>query len=268
MSVNVVRGAHSSGGTFGCSPVGQVQHFGQAGSLRRRRASVREPWGPCPQKVPSECQLQQGQVAAVAGPKRPAPTATRPRPLAFAPSFPRSRRRQEAAARRCFAAPTKEGTNIMTHTVTGIVTTPDAHHHDHLANLLALSARQSPYFSKDLAKARSATQFIGQGSPGSSTAAYAKAASSLANTGAYTREDVVFVSAEGSRSSRFNPIGSTPNGAYRNLSLAIAARATFVIDKPHDRNRPYNVGERQIATYLTAHGYQETAPGRFTHDRD
>ena len=84
----------------------------------------------------------------------------------------------------------------------------------------------------------------------------------------YTPEDVVFVSAEGSRSSRFNPIGSTPNGAYRNLSLAIAARATFVIDKPHDRNRPYNVGERQIATYLTAHGYQETAPGRFTHDRD
>ncbi len=132
-----------------------------------------------------------------------------------------------------------------------------------LAELLSRSAKRSPYFAKNLAKARQATQFIGQGSPGSSTAAYARAAAPRANTGHYAAGDVVFVSAEGNRAGRFDPIGQAPNGAYRAINCAIAARARFVIHCPYDRNRPYNIGERQVAAYLEAYGYEEAAPGHF-----
>lgn len=133
-----------------------------------------------------------------------------------------------------------------------------------LADLMAQSVRKSPYFSKDLAKAQRATQFIGQGSANSSTAAYAIAVAPLANTGSYASDDIVFISAEGERRSRFDPIGATPNGAYRNIDIAIAAGASFIIDPPAHRNRPYNTGERQIARYLIACGYRETSPGLFT----
>ena len=133
-----------------------------------------------------------------------------------------------------------------------------------LEALLLLSSKQSAYFGKDLRKARIATQFIGQGSYSSSTAAYAKATGPLANTGNYTKTDIVFISAEGARTGRFKLISGQPNGHYRNLLLAMAARASFIIDKPVDRNRPYNVGERQIATFLSNHGYVERTPGRFT----
>lgn len=132
-----------------------------------------------------------------------------------------------------------------------------------LAELLCRSTRKSPYFIKDLAKARRATQFIGQGSTQSSTAAYATAAGALANTGQYADTDVVFVSAEGDRRGRFNPIAGTPQGAYRTLDLAIAARARFVVDRQGDRERPYNTGERQVASYLAGRGYRETSPGLF-----
>ena len=131
------------------------------------------------------------------------------------------------------------------------------------ADLLSRSTKRSPYFAKDLAKARQATQFTGQGSPGSSTAAYARAAAPRANTGHYVAGDVVFVSAEGNRTGWFDPIGQAPNGAYRAIDRAIAARARFVIDRPADRNRPYNIGERQVAAYLEAQGYEEAAPGHF-----
>ncbi len=134
---------------------------------------------------------------------------------------------------------------------------------DTLADRLLKSTRQSPYFQKDLRKAARASQFIGEGSPSSSTAAYRKAAGPLANTGRYTQDDVVFVSAEGDRRSRFNPISTAPRGAYANLDLAIAAGSRFVIDRAADRSRPYNVGERQIAAYLSSKGYRETAPGFF-----
>ena len=134
-----------------------------------------------------------------------------------------------------------------------------------LAALILTSARKSPYFSKDLRKAERATQFIGQGSRASSTQSYAEAAGPLANTGSYTSADIVFISAEGARSSRFSPIGCRgPRGAYSNMDLAIRARARFVIDAPHDRARPYNTGERQIADHLIAQGYVEVTPGLFS----
>ncbi len=132
-----------------------------------------------------------------------------------------------------------------------------------LAALLARSSKKSFYFAKDLAKARRATQFIGEGSSESSTAAYAKSLGPYANTGCYTASDVVFVSAEGDRRGRINPIAVIPRGAYKNIEIAMVSRARFIIDRPVDRNRPYNVGERQIAAYLFERGYREVSPGLF-----
>ena len=133
-----------------------------------------------------------------------------------------------------------------------------------LATRLQASTRKSPYFAKDLRKAAAATQFIGDGSRTSSTKAYATAAGDLANTGHYAANDTIFVSAEGARAGRVDPIGiNGPRGVYRNIDLAIAAGARFVIDTPTHRERPYNVGERQVAAYLVARGYGEVASGLF-----
>ena len=68
----------------------------------------------------------------------------------------------------------------------------------------------------------------------------------LANLGTYDASDVVFVSSEGARGGRFDPVpGGRTAGAYRDLDLAVAAGASFVVDAPADRARAYNVGERQ-----------------------
>lgn len=64
----------------------------------------------------------------------------------------------------------------------------------------------SKYARKDLLKALLASQMIGQGSPGSSTARYSEAAGELANTGRYHARDVVFVSVNGQRGGRFAPL--------------------------------------------------------------
>ena len=143
-------------------------------------------------------------------------------------------------------------------TVTGTAESPS------FADLLSRSAKRSPYF-EGAGKGPAGNAVHRQGSPNSSTAAYARAAAPRANTGHYAAGDVVFVfvSAEGNRTGRFDPIGQAPNGAYRAIDCAIAARARFVIDRPADRNRPYNIGERQVAAYLEAQGYEEAAPGHF-----
>ena len=135
---------------------------------------------------------------------------------------------------------------------------------DSLADLMTGSLKRSPYFGKDLAKARRATRFVGQGSPWSSTQAYAEAMAPLANTGSYAPDDVIFVSCEGARRDRFAcVVDGVPQGAYTDLDLAVAACATVVMDGPVDRARPYNVGEREVAGYLSGRGYVETSPGTF-----
>jgi len=136
----------------------------------------------------------------------------------------------------------------------------------HLGTLfLSIPPRLRPsYFSKDFRKAERATQFIGQGSRRSSTALYAQYLAPVANTGRYSPDDIVFVSAEGDRFGRFDPIGyERPRGAYTNLDLAAAAGSSFLVDGPADRERPHNVGERQIAAYLVRLGCREVAPGVF-----
>jgi hypothetical protein len=110
------------------------------------------------------------------------------------------------------------------------------------------------YFEKDRKKAAGATKFIGRGSAASSTNRYMLAAGDLANCGRYDSSDRVFVSVEGNRR------GRVPLDLHE-VGLAVLARATLVADNKHDRERPYNVGERELCSYLESHGYFESAAG-------
>ena len=111
---------------------------------------------------------------------------------------------------------------------------------------------KSPYLTKDQAKSNQANKFIGYGVKGSSTDQYRQDWGDKANTGSYTQNDKVFVSTNGKRNNR---IGLD---AYKSeLDLAIQANATLITDNQNDRNRNYNIGERELASYLSEHGYIE-----------
>jgi hypothetical protein len=114
----------------------------------------------------------------------------------------------------------------------------------------------SPYLGKDQRKADKATKFIGRGSDRSSTAQYASDFGALANSGSYDASDVVFVSAEGARGGRVEP-------DFAEIKDAVTAGATILTDDASNRNRPYNVGERQVAEFLSANGYSESSPGEW-----
>jgi hypothetical protein len=112
----------------------------------------------------------------------------------------------------------------------------------------------NPFFHKDLAKSKNATKFIGQGSLSSSTYKYMVAAGDLANTGQYHSNDIVFISAEGNRSFR-------KDINIDEIQKAIDANVTFITDNLYDRNRPYNIGERQVAFFLKKNGYHDNDTG-------
>lgn len=112
----------------------------------------------------------------------------------------------------------------------------------------------NPYFVKDLQKSKNATKFIGRGSIASSTHKYMLAAGNLANCGKYIKEDIIFVSAEGMRRNRVDV-------DFEELQIAIEAGSTFVTDDAYNRDRPYNMGERQVAYYLTKNDYTDTGKG-------
>jgi hypothetical protein len=113
---------------------------------------------------------------------------------------------------------------------------------------------RNAYSKKDQVKSDKANKFIGHGSPASSTHAYAVAWGDKANCGAYQASDVVFLSVEGSRSGR-------KSLDVAELQLAINAGATIITDDAANRNRAYNIGERQAAKYLLEHGYTEYLDG-------
>lgn len=116
------------------------------------------------------------------------------------------------------------------------------------------SRKKTAWFAKDQAKARLARKFIGRGSLASSTNAYHEAVAQYANTGVYSVSDIVFISAAGARRDRIQP-------DFAEIRRAIAARAAFVTDGPTDRNRSYNCGERQVASFPGANGCCELRPG-------
>ncbi len=110
----------------------------------------------------------------------------------------------------------------------------------------------SAYTAKDQAKSDKATQFIGLGSENSSTHQYMLDWGNKANTGNYTADDVVFISINGKRKGRLGFVHITPL-----VSKAVKAGARFITDNEYDRNRPFNLGEREVAAYLTQQGYTE-----------
>lgn len=116
---------------------------------------------------------------------------------------------------------------------------------------------KSSYLTKDQLKSDQANKFIGRGSSRSSTHQYSLDWGARANCGNYIPQDVVFVSAEGNRSGRVKP-------DLNELTKAVIAGVTFITDQLADRNRPYNVGEREVAGFLASQGYRETSPGRWT----
>lgn len=110
----------------------------------------------------------------------------------------------------------------------------------------------SVYSEKDERKALMANKLIAYGAIGTSTALYARQRSDVCNVGHYVPEDRVFVSINGARRNR---IGIE---AYKDeLQLAVASGASFVTDNDYHRNRPFNVGERELATFLRSHGYEQ-----------
>ncbi|TFH51505.1 MAG: hypothetical protein E4H01_00415, partial [Lysobacterales bacterium] len=123
-----------------------------------------------------------------------------------------------------------------------------------------LPGRTQPYFVKDVAKAAQANKFIGAGSAGSSTADYARV---LGSDTRFVAGDTVFISANGARKGR---VPVTKDGVltpgYRAIDDAIAARSTIITDIPANRNA-YNIGEREVADYLTKRGYIEVSPGKW-----
>ena len=121
---------------------------------------------------------------------------------------------------------------------------------------IKLTTRNTKYGLKDQAKSDKATQFIGIGSPKSSTHQYMKDWGKLANTGKYTKKDIVFVSINGARYDAVMITAIIPL-----LDLAIKAGVTFVTDDEHNRGRAYNLGEEHVARYLKENKYKEIQPG-------
>lgn len=108
--------------------------------------------------------------------------------------------------------------------------------------------------AKDQRKADRCNKMIGRGSARSSTRLYALAYGAMANCGQYEPTDWVFVSAEGARSGRLNP-------DFDELQRAVDARVTFVTDDAANRQRTYNIGERQVTGFLSSRNYQEVEAG-------
>ena len=98
------------------------------------------------------------------------------------------------------------------------------------------------YTAKDQIKADRANKFIGRGSNRSSTNQYRKDYGDNANCGVYEPTDVVFISAEGNRQGRLMPDAEE-------LKLAVKTKVTFITDGEYDRQRPYNIGERQAPLF-------------------
>lgn len=113
---------------------------------------------------------------------------------------------------------------------------------------------RNKFTAKDQAKSDRANKFIGRGSARSSTNAYRIAWGDRANCGEYTSRDVVFISVEGARSTRlcFDK---------QEVLKAIEAEAQLITDTVQDRAREYNVGERELASFLRENGMIEVTPG-------
>lgn len=111
---------------------------------------------------------------------------------------------------------------------------------------------------KEVSKFNVATQAISDGT-NNSTAGFVKDFyGDKANTGTYTKDDVIYLSANGNRTGRVVPVkNGVLQGEYKNIDKAIEAGAKFVADtgKHIASTGKYNVGEVELAEYLQSKGY-------------
>lgn len=127
-----------------------------------------------------------------------------------------------------------------------------------LPNRVSPTAKK--HVPKELVKTRIATQYIGDGSPGSSTDRYRimYEEEGAANTGEYTSDDIIYVSSNGGRPGRVNPVlNGVLQGEYVLVQKAMDAKATIVMDTVEHlkKTAKYNIGEIALANYLADNGY-------------
>lgn len=111
------------------------------------------------------------------------------------------------------------------------------------------------YYDKDKVKFSVCDKLISRGATGSSSDKYSKDSTLLnfspnsINTTSYTNSDVVGISVNGKRPNR-------KTFDKELVDLAIEANVfSFVTDNSYNRNRYFNIGEREIAQYLIDQGY-------------
>jgi alkylated DNA repair dioxygenase AlkB/putative lipoic acid-binding regulatory protein len=127
-----------------------------------------------------------------------------------------------------------------------------------LENTIKDSAKK--HLPKEQVKSRVATQYIGNGAFDSSTQRYAKLYDEygLANTGNYSNKDIIWVSSNGKRSGRINPIiNGKLNDVYKHIDTAINVGATIIMDTSEHlaKTSNYNIGEVALAQYMSNNGY-------------
>lgn len=125
---------------------------------------------------------------------------------------------------------------------------------------MAVLSRSIFRYLKDHQKALVATKFIGVGTADSSTDIYRRAFSEigLANTSDYTSTDIVFISINGRRNGRV-----LVDTVASQIKCAMNAKATLICDNERVRRVPYNVGERELAQFLSDNNYIQVEDGEF-----
>lgn len=97
-------------------------------------------------------------------------------------------------------------------------------------------------------KAKYATQYIGFGVPNSATASYSKSAGELANTGNYTKDDVIFCSINGGFTKER---ADAQDRTIEEVLKAVNAGATILVDnEEYLKHSKFNTGERRLANAL------------------
>lgn len=114
------------------------------------------------------------------------------------------------------------------------------------------------YNKKDIEKFRCCNKLISRGVINSSSYLYAICCKGYVNTGIYIPTDYVGISVNGNRTNRIK-IDETE------LFLALNAKATIITDSKFDRERPYNIGEREVANILLNNDYHEYLNGLWVH---
>lgn len=109
------------------------------------------------------------------------------------------------------------------------------------------------YNQKDITKFAKCTKLISRGAPGSSSDKYSKGQMlsipiDSINATEYSPEDIVGISVNGARRGRLTFDKTL-------VDLAMTAGAMFITDNLYNRNRSFNVGEREVAYYLSIFGY-------------